>query len=135
MLDRSSLLLGPLGCALLGLYFLVPGLAKVLDFEGTAQVMRDAGMFWVQPFLILTIVLQVGLGALLIAGRYLRVSAMILAAVTLAINVVIHDFWTLPPGLEQAHETQNFIKNLAIMAGLMVLAAAEPDRNTRDSSA
>jgi putative oxidoreductase len=35
----------------------------------------------------------------------------------------MHDFWNVYEGLTQQHETQNFIKNLAIMAGLLTLAA------------
>lgn len=35
-------------------------------------------------------------------------------------SVVIHNFWALAPGeLQTAHELQNFVKNLAIMAGLL----------------
>jgi putative oxidoreductase len=35
----------------------------------------------------------------------------------------MHDFWNVYEGLSQAHETQNFVKNLAIMAGLLVLSS------------
>jgi len=35
----------------------------------------------------------------------------------------MHDFWTLPAGeLQTGHETQNFVKNMGIMAGLLVTA-------------
>jgi putative oxidoreductase len=37
----------------------------------------------------------------------------------------MHDFWNLEAGIEQAHETQNFVKNLAIMAGLMAIAGSK----------
>jgi putative oxidoreductase len=46
-----------------------------------------------------------------------------LAGMTLVINVFMHDFWNVYEGLSQQHETQNFVKNLAIMAGLLALAA------------
>ena len=60
------------------------------------------------------------------------------AGMTLAINIVMHDFWNVYEGLSQAHETQNFIKNLAIMAGLLVLGSNralspfKPGRQKRD---
>jgi putative oxidoreductase len=38
------------------------------------------------------------------------------------ISLIMHDFWNVQDSVQQAHEMQNFIKNLAIMAGLMVLA-------------
>ena len=34
----------------------------------------------------------------------------------------MHDFWSSYEGTDAGHELQNFIKNLAIMAGLLVLA-------------
>jgi putative oxidoreductase len=37
----------------------------------------------------------------------------------------MHDFWNVYEGVSQAHETQNFVKNLAIFAGLLVLSGAE----------
>jgi putative oxidoreductase len=37
------------------------------------------------------------------------------------INVSLHDFWNYS-GVEGAHEMQNFIKNLGIFAGLLVLS-------------
>ena len=35
----------------------------------------------------------------------------------------MHNFWDLPEGSDVVHETQNFFKNMAIMAGLLVLSA------------
>jgi putative oxidoreductase len=71
----------------------------------------------------ITIVLQLGGGAALIAGWQIRATALMLAGMTLVINVFMHDFWNVYEGLSQQHETQNFVKNLAIMAGLLALAA------------
>ncbi len=53
--------------------------------------------------------------------------AFVLAGLTLVISLFMHDFWNVEEGLEQAHETQNFIKNLAIMAGLMFVAGNRRD--------
>jgi putative oxidoreductase len=36
----------------------------------------------------------------------------------------MHDFWTLEEGLQRSHETQNFFKNMGIMAGLLILTNA-----------
>lgn len=62
--------------------------------------------------------------------------AFVLAGLVLVISLVLHDFWTMEEGLQKVHELQNFIKNMAIMAGLLVLAAGHqalsqpfPDRS------
>ena len=110
------------GRLLLALYFLVPGVSKITNFEGTAQYMADHAMVAVPFFLLLTIVLQLG-GALFLAiGYRVQLTAFILAGLVLVISLIMHDFWNVEESVQQAHEMQNFIKNLAIMAGLMVLA-------------
>ena len=73
------------------------------------------------------IVLQIGGGTSLLLGYRAPLMAFLLAGVTLMISLNMHDFWILDEGMERAHETQNFIKNLAIMAGLMFVAGSQRD--------
>ncbi|WP_397585007.1 DoxX family protein [Sphingorhabdus sp.] len=113
-------LLATTGRALLGLYFILPGIGKILGWDSTAALMAKKGMVLVPVSLALTIVLQIGGGLALALGLRTRLIAFVLAGLTLVISVVIHNFWTLAPGeLQTAHELQNFVKNLAIMAGLL----------------
>ncbi|MEZ7906377.1 MAG: DoxX family membrane protein, partial [Ruminococcus bromii] len=87
---------------------------------GTADYMADNGMIYVPFFLILTIIIQLGCGGAMIVGYKTKATAFLLAGLTLIINLVIHDFWTLPAGeLQTAHETQNFVKNLGINSFVM----------------
>jgi putative oxidoreductase len=85
--------------------------------------MATHGVPMVGLALVVTIMLQIGGGTALIIGWQTRPTALMLAAITLLINLLMHDFWNVYEGLSQAHETQNFVKNLAIMAGLLALAA------------
>ena len=111
------------GRVLLGLYFILPGINKVTAFQANADYMAEHGMVFIPFFLVLTIIIQIGGGTALLAGYRTRFNAFILAALTLVISLVMHDFWTLPAGeLQTAHEIQNFVKNMAIMAGLLVVA-------------
>ena len=116
-----------LGRTLLGLYFIVPGMTKVAGYQGYLDLMASKGVPLVEILLPLTILIQVGAGLFLIVGKNLRVSALLLFGLTILINLFIHNFWALAGDPGQAHETQNFVKNLAIAAGLLVLA-------TRDKS-
>jgi putative oxidoreductase len=124
MLDTFGKINVTAGRGLLGLYFFLPGgVNKVLGYEGTADYMAANGMIFVPFFLILTIIIQLGCGGAMIVGFKTKAAAFLLAGLTLVINLVIHDFWTLPAGeLQTAHETQNFVKNLGIVAGLLVAA-------------
>ena len=114
-----------LGRSLLGLYFIVPGMSKVAGYEGYLDLMASKGVPLVEILLPLTILIQVGAGLFLIAGKNLRVSALLLFGLTILINLFIHNFWALAGDPGQAHETQNFVKNLAIAAGLLVLATKD----------
>ncbi len=114
-----------IGRSLLGLYFIGPGLSKVFDFMATLTLMRMKGVPFSSVLLPLTIVIQLLGGIFLILGRNLRLTSTILFSLTIIINIYIHDFWTLGGDPSQAHEIQNFIKNLAIAAGLLILATKD----------
>lgn len=130
-----SLPMDVLGRVLLGLYFLVPGLMKITGYAGMQTYMTQHGVPWTQPLLIMTIVLEVGGGLALIAGWRTRWIALLLAGLTLAINLYMHDFWNVYDGGSQQHETQNFIKNMAIFAGLLILAARGAPQVSLDARA
>jgi putative oxidoreductase len=111
------------GRIILGLYFVLPGaIAKISNPQGTSEYMASHGMVMI-PFLLgLTILIQFAGGAALIAGYKTQIAAFLLAGLTLVISLVMHDFWTLEDGLVRGHETQNFVKNMGIMAGLLAIA-------------
>ena len=114
-----------LGRTLLGLYFIGPGMTKVAGYQGYLDLMASKSVPLVEVLLPLTILVQVGAGLFLIAGKNLRVSALLLFGLSIFINLFIHNFWALAGDPGQAHETQNFVKNLAIAAGLLVLATKD----------
>ena len=116
-----------IGRTLLGLYFIGPGLSKVFEFTAILALMRIKGVPFSSVLLPLTIFIQLIGGIFLILGKNLRLASFILFGLTICINIFIHNFWALDGDPSQAHETQNFIKNLAIAAGLLVLATT--DRN------
>ena len=123
-----------LGRFLLGLYFLLPGISKIPTYTGTTEYMLLLNIPLASILLPITIVLQVVLGLMLIIGYRIKESALILAALTIFINIGMHDFWNEYPNTDASHETQNFVKNLAIFAGLLVLSASEKVQQWRLSN-
>ena len=118
------------GRALLGLYFIVPGITKITGFAAMSAYMEAHGVPLIPVLLSLTIVLQIGGGTSLLLGYRTQLMAFVLAGLTLVISLFMHDFWNVEEGLEQAHETQNFIKNMAILAGLLYLAGSNTASRT-----
>ena len=110
------------GRGLLGLYFIVPGITKITGFAAMTEYMAAHNVPLVSVLLVLTIIIQIGGGACLAIGYRTQLMAFVLAGITLVISLFMHNFWAMEAGVEQAHETQNFVKNMAIMAGLMYAA-------------
>jgi len=117
MLKNFELLCSTSGRVILGLYFIGPGaLLKITNMQGTSEYMAESGMVFISFFLILTIIIQLFGGIAMVVGYKVKPVAFVLAGLTLVISVVLHDFWNIPD------QTQNFIKNMGIMAGLLVSA-------------
>jgi putative oxidoreductase len=113
------------GRILLGLYFLYPGITKIPRYDFMVEYMTLHNIPLINILLPLTIVLQIVLGLMLITGYRIKEPALILATLTIFINVGMHDFWNTYPGTDAGHEMQNFVKNLGIFAGLLVLSASK----------
>ena len=113
------------GRSLLGLYFFVPGSGKVFNYSATLSLMEAKGVPFSSLLLPATIAIQIFGGLLLILGKNLRIASFVLFGLTIMINIFIHNFWALAGDPTQTHEVQNFIKNLAIGAGLLVLATKD----------
>ena len=112
------------GRVLIGLYFLYPGITKIPRFEFMVDYMNLHNIPFVGILLPITIFLQIILGSMLIIGYRIKESALILAGLTLCINFGMHDFWNVYPEVSSTHELQNFIKNLGIFAGLLILSSS-----------
>lgn len=109
------------GRVLLALYFLVPGIMKFVSWDMHIQLMEKHNMPFVPVLLALAGIFQIVAALMLIANRFTGIVALLLAGLVLVINISLHDFWNFS-GLDGAHEMQNFIKNLGIFAGLLVLS-------------
>jgi putative oxidoreductase len=108
---------------LVALYFLVPGIMKFLALPMHVSLMTLHKVPFPLPLLIIAGAVQIVGAILLISDRFVRFTALGFVVYTGLINVMLHDFWNFE-GMVAGHELQNFIKNLGIIAGLLVLAGA-----------
>ena len=83
-IQTSSLLIGRF---LLGLYFIVPGIQKITDFEAMSAYMQAHVVSFVPFLLPLTILIQLVAGTALITGYKGRMAAFLLAGLTLVISI------------------------------------------------
>lgn len=117
------------GRVIIGLYFLVPGISKVLSFPEYIQIVTINEVPFPAFSLILVILCQLIFGSSIILGRFLKLGSLILAINIILFNFYIHDFWNINDVINQKHEMQNFIKNTAILAGLLILYKTDESSN------
>jgi putative oxidoreductase len=103
-------------------FFLPAGIGKLTGFAGTVGYIAAAGLPLPTPGAILALSVEI-LGSLaLLAGFGTRLAALILAVFTLVASVFFHAYWAVPA--DQAFVTQLlFFKNIAVVGGLLALAA------------
>ena len=111
------------GRFLMWVYFILPGISKIVDFEGTSGYMANHGVPLVSLLLVITIILQLALGLFMIVGFQTKLTAFLLAGMVLVISIFMHNFWSMEDGINKTHETQNFFKNMGIMAGLLMISS------------
>jgi putative oxidoreductase len=122
------------GRALLAAIFLLAGINKIPGFAGTSQYMAAKGLPMVPVLLILTIIIEIGGAALIIAGYRTRLAALALIGFTIIITPIFHNFWAMQ-GMEAANNQIHFLKNLAVIGGLIMLAVHGPGRISLDERA
>lgn len=116
-----------IGRFLLGLYFLVPGVMKFTAWDMHIGLMVSRGIPMPELGLAVAGVASI-IGALLLwSNRLVKCVAIGFVVYILIVNVTLHAFWAVEPDMV-ARETQNFIKNLGILAGLLVLAGSAVNR-------
>lgn len=111
-----------IGRLLMALLFLPAGIGKIGGFAGTVGYIGSKGLPLPELGAAIAIVVEVGGALALIAGFGTRFAALALALFTLVATFFFHNYWGVPT--EQAMMQQlMFYKNIAVVGGLLVLAA------------
>lgn len=117
---QSSLALA--GRLLLALLFLPAGISKIGGFAGTAAYIGFKGLPLPELGVVIAIIVEVGGALALIAGFKTRWAALVLAVFTLVATFVFHNFWGASADQAMVQQLM-FYKNIAVVGGLLVLAA------------
>ena len=111
-----------LGRILLAALFVPAGFGKISGFEGTVGYIGSVGLPLPALGAVVAIVVELGLGLLLLVGFKTRLSAIVLAVFTVAAAVFFHNYWALPADKAFVNQLM-FWKNIAIAGGLLGFAA------------
>ncbi|OEZ29807.1 DoxX family protein [Variovorax boronicumulans] len=111
-----------IGRVLLAALFVPAGFGKLMGFAGTVGYISSVGAPLPQVAAVIAIVVELGLGLLLLVGFKTRVSAIVLAIFTVAAAVMFHNYWAMPADKAFVNQLM-FFKNIAIAGGLLAFAA------------
>ncbi len=115
------------GRILLAVIFLISAYGKLANSAGTLAYMQGHAVPGGQSALVLAIVFELGGAVLLLLGLWARLGAALLFIFLIPTTVYFHHFWGLPADAAAAQRVQ-FLKNLAIMGGLLMVLASGPGR-------
>ena len=124
-------LLALAGRLLVAYLFIPAGFAKLMGFAGTVGYIKSIGLPLPEVAAAIAIVVELGAGIALLLGYKTRIVAVVLAVFTLVASFFFHAYWSLPDA-QKMMQMLMFNKNLAVVGGLLALAAFGPGRLSID---
>lgn len=122
MFNKLQNPLALVGRLLLSVLFLPAGIGKITGFTGTVGYITSVGLPMPTLAAIIALIVEIVGGVALIAGFGTRIAALALALFTLVASFFFHAYWAVPA--DQQLVTQLlFFKNIAVVGGLLTLAA------------
>ena len=111
-----------IGRILLALLFVPAGFSKIGGFAGTVGYIASKGVPLPELAAAAAVGVELGLGLLLLIGWQTRWAALGIALFTVVITFIFHNFWAVPAEQVMAQQ-QSFFKNIAVVGGLLTVAA------------
>lgn len=119
------------GRILIAAIFIVSGIAKLTDPASAVGYMNTAGVANAEVLVYVAGIAEVAGGLSLLFGFLTRIGALGLLVYLVITTLYFHNFWALPEAEAKTQMVQ-FMKNLAIMGGLLMVVAMGPGRYSID---
>jgi len=109
--------------------FVQGALGKMMEWTGQASYMQSHKLptQLIAPMLAIALVIEAAGVLCLILGWQARAAAFIMFIYLGVVSVLLHNFWAAQGASAGGMQTQ-FLKNLGIMGGLLMIAANGPGR-------
>lgn len=111
-----------IGRLLVAYLFIPAGIGKLTGFAGTVGYITSKGLPMPEVAAGLAIVVELGVGLMLLVGFQTRWAALVLTLFTLAAGFFFHNYWAVPADQAMVQQLM-FNKNVAIAGGLLAFAA------------
>ena len=120
-----------IGRILVAYLFIPAGIGKLMGFGGTVGYITSVGLPLPEVGAAIAVIVELGLGIVLLLGFKTRWTAIAMALFTVAAALFFHKYWSAPEAMKMMQQI-NFNKNIAIAGGLLALAAFGPGRFSID---
>jgi len=110
------------GRVLMSSIFLLSGFMKVVGFSGMAGYMASKGMPAPKLMLALAAAAEIVGGLALFLGFLTRLGAFGLFVYLIPTTLIFHNFWAISDSMAHQDQLAHFLKNIAIMGGLLMVA-------------
>ena len=130
-MNNQSDALALVGRILLGSIFVLSGFQKLMGFAGVVASIGGKGLPMPEVLAVLAVVIELGAGLLLVVGWKARWAAFLLFLFVIPVSLVYHNFWMMEGGQAAMNKIQ-FMKNVSIMGGMLMVAAFGPGRFSLD---
>jgi putative oxidoreductase len=122
-----------IGRVSLAAVFVLFGIRKLMAVAGTTGYFTKLGLPLPEILVWLVILVEIGGGILLIVGWRTRLVAWILAGFVVLATAAAHRYWEFDAA-QYVPQLTNFMKNLAIVGGLLMVAAVGGGRYSIDKT-
>ena len=112
-------LVGRIGLALI---FLWSGYGKIMHVQETVGYMNAYHLPLASVLIWPAVIVELVGAAMLVTGWKAREAALLLAAYTIVSAFIFHNFWAVPAD-QALNQTIHFMKNVAMMGGLLQICA------------
>jgi putative oxidoreductase len=119
-METMSRLAQVIGRVALGAIFVISGLGKLTNWQGTLGYAGTKGVS--AALLAIATALELLGGLSVIVGFKARWGALALVIFVVPVTLVFHNFWAAAPAEQQA-QLVNFLKNLSICGGILIVLA------------
>ena len=122
-MNSSSNITSLVGRLLISQIFLFSGVTKIAMYSHIVGFAAAKGIPMPGIAIALAAATEILGGLAILVGFQTRAAAWLLFLYLIPATLIFHNFWALS-GAEHQEQFMNFIKNLTIMGGLLILAAS-----------
>ncbi|MBT8219821.1 MAG: DoxX family protein [Bacteroidia bacterium] len=117
-----------IGRIFIAFIFLYEAYDSIKYFKQTKEMMTDYGLTWRQDLLLLGAITFLIIGGILVLiGYRTTLGAGMLLAYYIPVTMIVHSFWNDPEDIRRM-ESIMFMKNLAVIGGLMIVMVNDSGR-------